>query len=148
MNDTELLNSIAGSLYSTKETQINSYEMGKYVVQNNIEGDIIECGVAMAGNFASMILGAVSMPEGKNRKFWAIIFWQQKFFFFLIRLYNEKKKDLVLRSVFVFFLLLQIIVYNYLQNTFIISFFLFFSNRTLNLTLNEKNLSSVIKLAP
>jgi O-methyltransferase len=70
MNDTELLNSIAGSLYSTKETQINSYEMGKYVVQNNIEGDIIECGVAMAGNFASMILGAVSMPEGKNRKFW------------------------------------------------------------------------------
>lgn len=70
MNDTELLNLIAGSLYSTKETQINSYEMGKYVVQNNIEGDIIECGVAMAGNFASMILGAVSVPEGKNRKFW------------------------------------------------------------------------------
>lgn len=70
MNDTELLNLIAGSLYSTKETQINSYEMGKYVVQNNIEGDIIECGVAMAGNFASMILGAVSIPEGKNRKFW------------------------------------------------------------------------------
>ena len=70
MNDTELLNSIAGSLYSTKETQVNSYEMGRYVVQNNIEGDIIECGVAMAGNFASMILGAVSIPEGKNRKFW------------------------------------------------------------------------------
>jgi O-methyltransferase len=70
MNDTELLNLIAGSLYSTKETQINSYEMGKYVVQNNIEGDIIECGVAMAGNFASMILGAVSVTEGKNRKFW------------------------------------------------------------------------------
>jgi hypothetical protein len=70
MNDAQLLDLIAGSLYSTKETQVNSYEMGKYVVQNNIEGDIIECGVAMAGNFASMILGAVSIPEGKNRKFW------------------------------------------------------------------------------
>jgi O-methyltransferase len=70
MNDAKLLDLIAGALYSTKETQMNSYEMAKYVVQNNIEGDIIECGVAMAGNFASMILGAVSMPEGKNRKFW------------------------------------------------------------------------------
>jgi O-methyltransferase len=70
MNDIEKLNFIAGSLYSTKETQMNSYDMGKYVVENNIDGDIIECGVAMAGNFASMILGAISIPNGQKRKFW------------------------------------------------------------------------------
>jgi len=70
MNDSQLLQNIAGALYSTKETQMNSYNLGRYVVENNIEGDIIECGVAMAGNFASMILGATSLPKGERRKFW------------------------------------------------------------------------------
>lgn len=42
MNDLQLLDIIAGALYSTKETQMNSYNLGKYVVENNIEGDIIE----------------------------------------------------------------------------------------------------------
>ena len=70
MNDSQLLDIIAGALYSTKETQMNSYNLGKYVVENNIEGDIIECGIAMAGNFASMILGAISLPQGESRKFW------------------------------------------------------------------------------
>jgi hypothetical protein len=70
MNDSQLLDIIAGALYSSKETQMNSYNLGKYVVENNIEGDIIECGVASAGNFASMILGAISFDGGRNRKFW------------------------------------------------------------------------------
>ena len=70
MNNSQLLDIIAGALYSTKETQMNSYNLGKYVVENNIEGDIIECGVAMAGNFATMILGATSLPQGASRKFW------------------------------------------------------------------------------
>lgn len=70
MNDSQLLDIIAGALYSTKETQMSSYNLGKYVVENNIEGDIIECGVAMAGNFASMILGATSLSQGQSRKFW------------------------------------------------------------------------------
>lgn len=71
MNDTELLDKIAQALYSTKETQKNSYNLGRYVVENNIQGDIIECGVASAGNFASMILGAISSnPLGIYRKFW------------------------------------------------------------------------------
>jgi len=70
MNDSQLLDIIAGALYSTKETQMNSYNLGRYVVENDIEGDIIECGVAMAGNFASMILGATSLPKGERRKFW------------------------------------------------------------------------------
>jgi hypothetical protein len=70
MNEKQLLDVIAGTLYSTKETQMNSYDMGKYVVENNIEGDIIECGVAMGGNFASMIVGTTSLIQGHNRKFW------------------------------------------------------------------------------
>ena len=69
MTDKQKLDIIAGVLYSTKETQMSSYNLGKYVVENNIEGDIIECGVALAGNFASMILGVVSQ-HGKDRKFW------------------------------------------------------------------------------
>ena len=66
----QILDVIAQALYSTKETQQSSYDLGRYVVENNIEGDIIECGVAMAGNFASMILGAISLPQGESRKFW------------------------------------------------------------------------------
>ena len=30
MNDSQLLDIIAGALYSTKETQMNSYNLGKY----------------------------------------------------------------------------------------------------------------------
>lgn len=70
MNEKHLLDIIAGTLYSTKETQMNSYNLGKYVVDNNIKGDIIECGIAMGGNFASMIVGATNNPIGYERKFW------------------------------------------------------------------------------
>jgi hypothetical protein len=70
MNNSQLLDAISQALYSTKETQMSSYELGKYVVEHDIEGDIIECGVAMGGNFASMIVGAVSLEKGTNRKFW------------------------------------------------------------------------------
>ena len=70
MDNSQLLDVIAGTLYSTRETQMSSYNLGKYVVENNIEGDIIECGVAMGGNFASMILGVTSIPTGEQRKFW------------------------------------------------------------------------------
>jgi O-methyltransferase len=70
MDNLQLLDVIAGTLYSSRETQMSSYNLGKYVVENNIEGDIIECGVAMGGNFASMILGVTSIPTGEQRKFW------------------------------------------------------------------------------
>ena len=46
MDNLQLLDVIAGTLYSSRETQMSSYNLGKYVVENNIEGDIIECGVA------------------------------------------------------------------------------------------------------
>lgn len=70
MNYPQILDVIAQALYSTKETQKSSYDLARYVVENNIEGDIIECGVAGAGNFATMILGATSLNEGQARKFW------------------------------------------------------------------------------
>ena len=40
MNDSQLLDIISQILYSTRETQYSSYELGKYVVENDIEGDI------------------------------------------------------------------------------------------------------------
>lgn len=61
------LNQISGHLYSTLETQQNSFDMGKYVVDNKIEGDIIECGIASGANFATMMLGA---SEDLSRTFW------------------------------------------------------------------------------
>lgn len=70
MDNSQLLDVIAGTLYSTRETQMSSYNLAKYVVENNIEGDIIECGIAMGGNFATMILGATSVSNGSERKFW------------------------------------------------------------------------------
>lgn len=62
-------NAISGCVYSTKETQQNSFDMGKYVVENNIDGDIIECGIAAGANFATMMLGAISVDKGSNRTF-------------------------------------------------------------------------------
>lgn len=69
-NIQRMFDHIGGFVYSTKETQKHSFDMGKYVVDNNIKGDIIECGVASGGNFASMMLGAISNSIGKERIFW------------------------------------------------------------------------------
>ena len=46
---------IGNACYSSKETQEHSFSMGEYITKNNIEGDIIECGIAAGGNFASML---------------------------------------------------------------------------------------------
>lgn len=64
------LNQIGQIVYSSTETKQHSFDIGKYVVDNNIEGAIIECGIAAGGNFASMILGVVSSPSGLNRDFY------------------------------------------------------------------------------
>jgi hypothetical protein len=63
-------NKISQVLYSTLETQRNSFDLAKYVVDNDIEGDIIECGIAAGGNFATMILGAIENDNGTSRTFW------------------------------------------------------------------------------
>ena len=49
---------ITGTAYSNLITCKNSFDMGKYSVHNNIEGCIIECGLAAGANFALMIEGS------------------------------------------------------------------------------------------
>lgn len=66
----EIFNTVSGAVYSSKETQQHSFDMGKYVADNNIQGDVIECGVAAAGNFASMILGYLDSPNKNQKTFW------------------------------------------------------------------------------
>jgi O-methyltransferase len=59
---------ISNACYSTRDTQEHSFSVGEYIIENNIEGDIIECGIAAGGNFASMLLGVLS--SGGKRKAW------------------------------------------------------------------------------
>jgi hypothetical protein len=70
--DLPKLDTISLAAYSTRETQYTSYVLAKGVVKQNIEGCFVECGVADAGNFASMMVGATSLPEGSNRVFWGL----------------------------------------------------------------------------
>lgn len=70
----DLLDRIGKVVYSTVQTQMSSYSIARQTVLDGIQGDIVECGVAAAGNFASMILGAIDGGiEGGSldgRKFW------------------------------------------------------------------------------
>ena len=59
---------ISHSVYSTPETQRQSYEIGDYLRNNSIEGDVVELGVAAGGNFATMLMGC--RDAGIMRKGW------------------------------------------------------------------------------
>lgn len=59
---------ISHSVYSTPETQRQSYRIGDYLRNNSIEGDVVELGVAAGGNFATMLLGC--RDAGIMRKGW------------------------------------------------------------------------------
>jgi hypothetical protein len=61
-------NQISQYVYSTAETQRQSYEVGDYLRNNSIEGDVVELGVAAGGNFATMLLGC--RESGLTRKGW------------------------------------------------------------------------------
>ncbi len=61
---------ITHASYSTKETQANSYQLGYEAEWHNIEGDIVECGIAAGGNFAFMMLGALSANPSTSKTFW------------------------------------------------------------------------------
>ena len=64
----ELYKAIGQNCYSTLQTAKNSYDCAQYVCKNNIPGDIVECGVAAAGNFGLMLLGCKDLNYTK--KFW------------------------------------------------------------------------------
>jgi len=70
INTQAKLDRIGQYVYSTKQTQLHSYQCGKEIIEQNIPGDIIECGVAAAGNFASMMLGVLDAGGPSGRKFW------------------------------------------------------------------------------
>jgi|LauGreDrversion4_2_1035121.scaffolds.fasta_scaffold250998_2 O-methyltransferase len=73
MNLTEFITKykdIGSVAFSTHETKYNSYNMGKYVSDNNIPGDIIECGVAAGSNFAFLMLGSKASTNQTNRTCW------------------------------------------------------------------------------
>ena len=59
---------ISQYVYSTAETQRQSYDVGDYLRNNSIEGDVVELGVAAGGNFATMLLGC--REAGLNKKGW------------------------------------------------------------------------------
>ena len=61
---------ITHACYSTKETQANSYQLGYESEWHNIEGDIVECGIAGGGNFAFMMLGCLSANPSTSKTFW------------------------------------------------------------------------------
>lgn len=57
--------------YSSNETKYHSYCMGRYVNDDNIPGDIVECGVAAGGNFAMMMMGHQDNNHIEmKRRFW------------------------------------------------------------------------------
>jgi O-methyltransferase len=53
-----MIKDLIGFAYSTVETLEHSFDMGKYVVDNNIKGDIVELGIAQGGNLTAMLRGA------------------------------------------------------------------------------------------
>lgn len=57
-------------VYSTAETQRSSFELAQRVELQNIDGCIVECGIAAGGNFAAMILGVLSVNENTQRNFY------------------------------------------------------------------------------
>lgn len=66
--NTKLYSLISQHCYSTSQTAKNSYDCAQYVCNNNIIGDVVECGVAAAGNFGLMLLGCKDINH--TRKFW------------------------------------------------------------------------------
>jgi O-methyltransferase len=57
---------IAKYCFSTSETAKNSYDSAQYVCNNNIDGDIIECGLASGGNFGLMLLACKELNIHKK----------------------------------------------------------------------------------
>lgn len=66
MDAESTLSQISEVLYTTRATQRHSFE----IARDALPGDVVECGVAAGGNFASMVVGALSVAAGHVPKFW------------------------------------------------------------------------------
>jgi O-methyltransferase/8-demethyl-8-(2,3-dimethoxy-alpha-L-rhamnosyl)tetracenomycin-C 4'-O-methyltransferase len=49
-----ILEEISNYAYSTKKTIQSTYDLTRYVIDNNIEGDLVECGVAAGAQIMTM----------------------------------------------------------------------------------------------
>ena len=56
--------------YSVNQTKYNTFITGKYVNDNNIEGNVVECGIAAGGNFALLKAGCEYSSNKMFRKYW------------------------------------------------------------------------------
>jgi O-methyltransferase len=56
--------------YSVSETKYNTFIAGKYVNDYQIEGSIVECGIAAGGNFALLKAGCEYSSNKIQRKYW------------------------------------------------------------------------------
>ncbi len=65
----QLLDNVGKCAYSTFDTILNSYNSSLHVIENKIEGDYVECGVAAGSQIASM--GIACKVKGEKRKIWA-----------------------------------------------------------------------------
>ena len=61
---------IADRVLGVHETLFNSHKMGEYINDNNIDGAIVECGIASGSNFAFMMLGDKHNNNGTKRKYY------------------------------------------------------------------------------
>jgi hypothetical protein len=61
---------IGQSAYSFKETLYHSYHTAIEVIEKNIDGDLVECGVAMGSQIGAFQLALVE-KQALNRKIWA-----------------------------------------------------------------------------
>jgi hypothetical protein len=67
----EILKTIAQSAYSYPQTVINSYELAKKVCEKNIDGDLVECGVAAGSQIAAFQVALLELNELESKKIYA-----------------------------------------------------------------------------
>ncbi len=67
----EKLEQMSQVAYSFKETIYHSYESAISVCESNIEGDLVECGVAMGSQIGAFQLALQNKGELDKRKIWA-----------------------------------------------------------------------------
>jgi O-methyltransferase len=60
------LNTFASRAYSTRPTLYNSFEIAAFCIQNDIEGDFVECGVAGGAQVAAMAFASQCLKASRE----------------------------------------------------------------------------------
>lgn len=64
----EKLEKICGIAYSYKETVYDTYNQAKLLIERDIEGDFVECGVAAGAQIFAMQVANEEFPKNKRRR--------------------------------------------------------------------------------